>query len=270
MGSPFFGSGSNDLISSEGITTVGLLGAFFRPVLGGEFLSSFGRLVGSEAGRVPHSVVFASSEVSVCVPLADEGVGLGPSSSGPVASRPPLAVRSALAASSTSGGGCRPGWFRCVALFWVRLPSPVGYMEWVSCAGPFLLLALYGEVCRFSALSPPLEGVSPFLHQGLSLDVVFSFHPVLRALLRFFRVSSPSRAVRPPWALAVFLHHLPSSSFASLRSIPLRSLVKMVLFFVALATAIPFGELQALSSCFSFIRGAACLSFVLTFVAKCE
>ena len=65
------------------------------------------------AGRVPHSVVFASSGVSVCVPLADEGVGLGPSSSsGPVASRPPLAVRSASAASSTSGGGCRPGWFR--------------------------------------------------------------------------------------------------------------------------------------------------------------
>ena len=38
---------------------------------------------------VPHSVVFASGEDSVCVPLANEGVGLGPSSSGPVASRPP-------------------------------------------------------------------------------------------------------------------------------------------------------------------------------------
>ena len=75
-------------------------------------MSSFGRPVGSEAGRVPHSVVFASSGVSVCVPLADEGVGLGPSSSGPVASRPPLAVWSASAASSTSGGGYRPGWFR--------------------------------------------------------------------------------------------------------------------------------------------------------------
>ena len=41
---------------------------------------------------VPHSVVFASSEDSVCVPLANEGVGLGPSSSGPVASRPPLGI----------------------------------------------------------------------------------------------------------------------------------------------------------------------------------
>ena len=44
----------------------------------------------------------------------------------------------------------------------------------------------------------------------------------------------------------------------------------MVLFFVALATAIPIGELQALSRCFSFVRGDACLSFVFIFVAKCE
>ena len=193
-------------------------------------------------------------------------MGLGPSSSsGPVASRPPLAVRSASAASSTSGGGCRQ------AGFWGHLASPVCYMEWVACAGPFLLQALCGEVCGFSSLAPLLAGVSLFLHQELSLDVVISFHLVLRALLRSFRVSSPSRAVRPPsWALAVFLRQLPSSSFASLRSTPLRSLVKMVLFFVPLATAIPNGELQALSRCFSCILGDACLSLVFTFVAKCE
>ena len=156
-------------------------------------------------------------------------------------------------------------------LFWGRLPSPVCYMEWVACAGPFLLQALYGEVCGFSALAPLLAGVSPFLRQELSLDVVISFHPVLRALLRSFRVSSPSRAVHPPpCALAVFLRQLPSSSIASLRSTPLRSLVKMVLFFVALAMAILIGELQALSRCFSCVRGDACLSFVFTFVAKCE
>ena len=87
----------------------------------------------------------------------------------------------------------------------------------------------------FLLLAPPLAGVLPFLHQELSLDDVKSFHPVLRALLRSFRVFSPSRAVRPPsWALAVFLRQLHSSSFASLRLTPLRSLVKMVLFFVAL------------------------------------
>ena len=44
----------------------------------------------------------------------------------------------------------------------------------------------------------------------------------------------------------------------------------MVLFFVALATAIPIGVLQALSRCFSFVRVDACLSFVHTFVTKCE
>ena len=51
-----------------------------------------------KSGVVPHSVVFTSDEDSVCVPLAN-GVGLGPSSSGPVASRPPLAGRFALAVS---------------------------------------------------------------------------------------------------------------------------------------------------------------------------
>ena len=86
------GSGSDDLISNEGITTVGLLGAFFPARPRGVFVSSFGRPVCSEAGWVPHSVVFASGEDSVCIPVANEGVGLGPSSSGPVASRPPLGI----------------------------------------------------------------------------------------------------------------------------------------------------------------------------------
>ena len=85
------GSVSVDLISNEGITTVGLLGAVFSGRPRGVFVSSFGRLVCSEAGWVPHSVVFASGEGSVCIPLVNEGVGLGPSS-GPVASRPPLGI----------------------------------------------------------------------------------------------------------------------------------------------------------------------------------
>ena len=37
-------------------------------------MSSLGRPVCSEAGWVPHSVVFASGEDSVCIPLANEGV----------------------------------------------------------------------------------------------------------------------------------------------------------------------------------------------------
>ena len=107
---------------------------------------------------------------------------------------------------------------------------------------------------RFYCLAPPLAGVLPFLHHELSLVVVISFHPILRALLRSFWVSYPSWAVRPPsCALAVFLRHLHTSSFASLHSTTLRSLVKMVLFFVAFVTAFPIDELQALSRCFSFV-----------------
>ena len=56
------------------------------------FVSSFGRLVCSVAEWVPHSVVFASGVAFVCVPLANEGVGLGPFPFGPVASRPPLGI----------------------------------------------------------------------------------------------------------------------------------------------------------------------------------
>ena len=99
-GVTLFGSDSNDLISTEGITTVRFLGAFFRPVLGVSFCHPWVGQSALKSGRVPHSVVFASGEDSVCIPLANEGVGLGPSSSsGPVASRPPLAGRSASAAS---------------------------------------------------------------------------------------------------------------------------------------------------------------------------
>ena len=96
-GVTLFGSDSNDLISIEGFTTVGLLGAFFRPVLGVSFCHPGVGRSALKSGGVPHSVVFTSGADSACVPLATEGVGLGPSSSGPVASRPPLVGRSASA-----------------------------------------------------------------------------------------------------------------------------------------------------------------------------
>ena len=97
-GVTLFGSDSNDLISREGLTTVGLLGAFFRPVLRVSFCHPGVGRSALKSGGVPHSVVFTSGDDSVCIPLANEGVGLGPSSSGPVASRPLLAGRSASAA----------------------------------------------------------------------------------------------------------------------------------------------------------------------------
>ena len=139
-GVTLFGSESHVLISSEGITTVGLLGAFFRPVLGVGFLSSFGCLVGSEAGRVLHSVVFASGEDSVCIPLAYEGVGLGPSSSsGPVASRPPLADRSASARPLLHLVTLRG--FPSAANFSLPVAAQAGFARWPS-PGPTCRLQL--------------------------------------------------------------------------------------------------------------------------------
>ena len=98
-GVTLFGSDSNDLFSIKGITTVWLLGAFIWPFLGVSFCHPGVGWSALKSGGLPHSVVFASGEDSVCIPLANEGVGLGPSSSGPVASRPPLAGRSASAVS---------------------------------------------------------------------------------------------------------------------------------------------------------------------------
>ena len=54
------GSGSADLISIEGIATIGFLGAVFPASPWDVFVSSFGRPVCSVTEWVPHSVVFAS------------------------------------------------------------------------------------------------------------------------------------------------------------------------------------------------------------------
>ena len=62
----------------------------FPAMTRGVLVSSFGRPVCSVVEWVPRSIVFASGMNSVCGPLATVEVGLGPSSSGPVASRPPL------------------------------------------------------------------------------------------------------------------------------------------------------------------------------------
>ena len=57
----------------------------------GVLVSSFGRLVCSVAGWIPHSTVLASGVDSVCGLLANDGVSLG-LSSGPVPSRPPMGL----------------------------------------------------------------------------------------------------------------------------------------------------------------------------------
>ena len=65
-----------------------------------------------------------------------------------------------------------------------------------------------------------------------------SSSPVIKDLIRSFKVETPVRSVRPPsWDLDAVLRYLISSTFQPLSSTPLRLLTKKVLFLIALATA---------------------------------
>ena len=110
------------------------------------------------------------------------------------------------------------------------------------------------------------------------LSAVFRFHlpslssdPVIRDLLRSFRLSSAERVLRPPaWDLSRVLTYLVSPAFEPLSQASFRALMLETLFLLALATAKRVGELQALSSVVTFVAGDACLSYIPQFVAKSE
>ena len=119
--------------------------------------------------------------------------------------------------------------------------------------------------------------VSSIMGYRSMLSAVFRFqlpdlssHPVLRDLLRSFRLAAPCHPLRPPtWDLAAVLTYLNSAVFEPLRVASLRNLLK-VLFLLALATARRVGKLQALSHSMSFVDADACVSYVPVFVAKTE
>ena len=144
-----------------------------------------------------------------------------------------------------------------------------------------------------SVSRPTLAKVADFLYwlrftRGLSvsslrgyrsvLSAVFRFHlpslssdPVIRDLLRSFRLSSAERVLRPPaWDLSKVLTYLVSPAFEPLSQASFRSLTLKTLFLLALATAKRVGELQALSSIVTFVGADACLSYIPQFVAKSE
>ena len=144
-----------------------------------------------------------------------------------------------------------------------------------------------------SVSRPTLAKVADFLYwlrytRGLSvsslrgycsvLSAVFRFHlpslssdPVIRDLLRSFRLSSAERVLRPPaWDLSKVLTYLVSPAFEPLSQASFRALTLKTLFLLALATAKRVGELQALSSIVTFVGGDACLSYIPQFVAKSE
>ena len=144
-----------------------------------------------------------------------------------------------------------------------------------------------------SVSRPTLAKVADFLYwlrytRGLSvsslrgyrsvLSAVFRFHlpsmssdPVIRDLLRSFRLSSAERVLRPPaWDLSKVLTYLVSPAFEPLSQASFRALTLKTLFLLALATAKRVGERQALSSIVTFVAGDACLSYIPQFVTKSE
>ena len=156
--------------------------------------------------------------------------------------------------------------------------------------------SVYRSWCRergHSVSRPTLAKIADFLYwlrstRGLSvsslrgyrsaLSAVFRFHlpslssdPVIRDLLRSFRLSSAERVLRPPaWALSKVLQYLVTSAFEPLSQAPFRALTLKTLFLLALATAKRVGELQALSSLVTFVGADACVSYIPQFVAKSE
>ena len=156
--------------------------------------------------------------------------------------------------------------------------------------------SVYRSWCRergHSVSRPTLAKIADFLYwlrstRGLSvsslrgyrsaLSAVFRFHlpslssdPVIRDLLRSFRLSSAERVLRPPaWDLSKVLQYLVTSAFEPLSQAPFRALTLKTLFLLALATAKRVGELQALSSLVTLVGADACVSYIPQFVAKSE
>ena len=116
-------------------------------------MSSFGRPVCSVAEWVPHSTVLASGVDSVCGPLANKGVGLDPSSSGPVAFRPPLGL-----GLLRRPGGCYLSPGCCHA--WV---SPHG---WLASCSSGSLPSRFERLVSLQGASDSMTHVFWFWHSG--------------------------------------------------------------------------------------------------------
>ena len=245
----------------------------------------------------PDRPLLASASV-VRGPPSDVGGSSGDSS---LPARPPLpaTVSSSLPGSPQAGPSCLETIqrFTRAAGFSSAVAAQASLERRPSSRSSYQLKwPVYRSWCRshgHSISRPTLSKVADFLWwlrsvRGLSvssikghrsmLSVVFHFqlpalssYPVLRDLLRSFRVSAPSCPLRPPsWDLAKVLRFLLSNAFEPLWEAPLRALTKKVPFLLALATTKRVGEIQALSRFVSFRGGHACLSYVAEFVAKSE
>ena len=98
-----------------------------------------------------------------------------------------------------------------------------------------------------------------------------SSDPVIRDLLRSFRLSSAERVLRPPaWDLSMVWTYFVSPALEPLSQASFRALTLTTLFLLPLATAKRVGGLQALSSIVTFVAGVACLSSIPQFVTESE
>ena len=225
----------------------------------------------------------------------------GPSGSSAIPSGPP-----ALASLSSSLPGSPSAQASCLATL-KRFTRAAGFSSAVaeqsslarrpsSCAIYQVRWSIYRSWCHdhgHSVSRPTLAKVADFLYwlrftRGLSvsslrgyrsvLSAVFRFHlpslssdPVIRDLLRSFRLSSAERVLRPPaWDLSKVLTYVVLPAFEPLSQASFRALTLKTLFLLALATAKRVGELQALSSVVTFVGEDACLSYIMQFVAKSE
>ena len=154
------------------------------------------------------------------------------------------------------------------------------YREWCHSNGHSVSRLTLAKVADFLYWLRYTRGLSVSSLRGYRsvLSAVFRFHlpslssdPVLRDLLRSFRLSSAERVLHPPaWDLSKVLTYPVSPAFEPLSQASFRALTMKTLFLLALATAKRVGELQALSSIVTFVAGDACLSYIPQFVAKSE
>ena len=152
------------------------------------------------------------------------------------------------------------------------------YRSWCHSHGHSVSRPTLSKVAHFLCWLRSAGGLSVSSIRGYRamLSAVFRFHllslssdPVLRDLLRSFRLSSAERFLRPPaWNLSVVRRFLKSSALEPLSRAPLCLLSQKMLFLLALATAKRVGQLQAISSIVTFVGLDACLSYVPQFMAK--
>ena len=154
------------------------------------------------------------------------------------------------------------------------------YRSWCHDHGHSVSRPTLAKVADFLCWLRYTRGLSVSSLRGYRsvLSAVFRFHlpslssdPVIRDLLRSFRLSSAERVLRPPaWDLSKVLTYLVSPAFEPLFQASFRALTLKTLFLLAIATAKRVGELQALSSIVTFVGEDACLSYIPQFVAKSE